>query len=54
VLSCERNSINDFLFLKYLIKQRSGNLRKKRKKVAAKKKRVFIRKRMFFPSEYLD
>jgi len=48
VLSCERNSINDFLFLKYLIKQRSGNLRKKRKKVAAKKKRVFYNKKNAF------
>ena len=51
VLSCERNSINDFLFLKYLINQRSGNLRKKRKKLRQKRKEFFIIKRMLFPSE---
>ena len=48
VLSCERNSINDFLFLKYLIDQRSGKYKEEKKKVAAKKKRVFYNKKNAF------
>jgi len=48
VLSCERNSINDFLFLKYLIDQRSGKYKEEKKKVAVKKKRVFYNKKNAF------